>query len=175
MGLFDAKYCSICGDKIKFLGNRKLSDGNCCKDCANKLSPFFSERRQSTAEEIKKQIEYREKNLEKVRSFNVTRILGANTKVLLDENKHQFMVTDKKDFVNFNPDVLDFDAITGISMDTNEYKTEIFAKDSDGKSVSFNPKRYEYNYDFYMIIHVNNPYFDEIKFKLNERTIEIIP
>lgn len=28
MGLFDKKYCSICGEKIGFLGNRKLEDGN---------------------------------------------------------------------------------------------------------------------------------------------------
>ncbi len=31
MGLFDKKYCSICGEKIGFLGNRKLEDGNLCK------------------------------------------------------------------------------------------------------------------------------------------------
>ena len=41
MGLFDKKFCSVCGEKIGFLGNRKLEDGNLCKDCANKLSPFL--------------------------------------------------------------------------------------------------------------------------------------
>ena len=44
MGLFDKKYCDICGEKIGLLGNRKLEDGNLCKNCAAKLSPFFSER-----------------------------------------------------------------------------------------------------------------------------------
>ena len=39
MGLFDKKYCDICGEKIGLLGNRKLEDGNLCKDCARKLSP----------------------------------------------------------------------------------------------------------------------------------------
>ena len=34
MGLFDKKYCDICGEKIGLLGNRKLEDGNLCKDCA---------------------------------------------------------------------------------------------------------------------------------------------
>ena len=33
MGLFDKKECSICGAKIGLLGNKKLSDGNMCKDC----------------------------------------------------------------------------------------------------------------------------------------------
>ena len=56
MGLFDKKYCDICGDKIGLLGNRKLSDGNMCKECAAKLSPWFSERRSSTIEEIREQL-----------------------------------------------------------------------------------------------------------------------
>ena len=56
MGLFDAfkkKECSVCGGEIGLLGNRKLEDGNLCKNCAAKLSPFFSDRRGSTVEEIK--------------------------------------------------------------------------------------------------------------------------
>ena len=48
MGLFDKKVCDICGEKIGLLGNRKLDDGNLCKDCAKKLSPWFEERRHST-------------------------------------------------------------------------------------------------------------------------------
>ena len=62
MGLFDKKICNICGEKIGLLGNRKLDDGNLCKDCAKKLSPWFEERRHSTVEDIKRQLEYREKN-----------------------------------------------------------------------------------------------------------------
>ena len=49
LNIFDKKICSICGNEIKFLGNRKLADGNMCKNCESKLSPLFSERRQSTA------------------------------------------------------------------------------------------------------------------------------
>ena len=40
MGLFDKKYCDVCGEKIGLLGNRKLEDGNLCKNCARKLSPL---------------------------------------------------------------------------------------------------------------------------------------
>ena len=57
MGLFDKKYCDVCGEKIGLLGNRKLDDGNLCKNCAAKLSPFFSERRHSTVAQIKEQLE----------------------------------------------------------------------------------------------------------------------
>ena len=62
MGLFDKKYCDICKNKIGLLGNRKLENGNLCKDCAAKLSPWFSDRRNSTVEEIRQQLDYREEN-----------------------------------------------------------------------------------------------------------------
>ena len=62
MGLFDKKFCDICGEKIGLLGNRKLEDGNMCKDCAKLLSPLFSDRRSSTIDEIKQQLAYREQN-----------------------------------------------------------------------------------------------------------------
>ena len=39
--LFEKKECAICGGEIGLLGNRKLEDGNCCKNCAAKLSPWF--------------------------------------------------------------------------------------------------------------------------------------
>ena len=72
MGLFDKKYCDICGEKIGLLGNRKLEDGNLCKDCAKKLSPWFSDRRNSTVSEIKEQLAYREKNRERAAQFRTT-------------------------------------------------------------------------------------------------------
>lgn len=50
MGLFDKKNCDICGEKIGILGNRKLDNGNLCKKCAGKLSPWFEERRHSTVD-----------------------------------------------------------------------------------------------------------------------------
>jgi len=74
--LFEKKVCSICGGEIGLLGNRKLEDGNMCKNCAAKLSPWFSDRRSSTVEEIKAQLDYREANKEAVAAFNVTRSLG---------------------------------------------------------------------------------------------------
>ena len=40
--IFDKKECDICGNDIGLFGNRKLEDGNCCKDCAKKLSPWMT-------------------------------------------------------------------------------------------------------------------------------------
>ncbi|MBQ8305397.1 MAG: DUF4428 domain-containing protein [Blautia sp.] len=172
MGLFDKKYCDVCGEKIGLLGNRKLEDANLCKHCAAKLSPWFNERRHSTLEEIKEQLAYREKNKDAVRQFHTTLTYGRSTKVLIDEDARKFMVTKAKDLEEDNPDVLDFSQVTGCDLDIDENRNELYRTDKDGKSVSYNPPRYEYSYDFYMIIRVNHPYFDEMKFKLNNFSVD---
>ena len=153
--LFDKKECSICGGEIGLLGNRKLEDGNMCKSCAARLSPWFSDRRQSTVDEIKEQLDYREANREKVASFRITRTLGERTN--LEEA---------------NPDVLSFSDVTGCKLDIDESRTEIEYEDKDGERKSFNPRRYAYSYDFYIVINVNNPYFNEIRFQLNSESVD---
>ena len=175
MGLFDKKYCDICGEKIGLLGNRKLEDGNLCKDCAKKLSPWFSDRRRSTVEDIKGQLAYREKNREKAAQFRTTRSFGEDWKVLLDEDHRWFTVTRARDLAEANPDILDFDAITGCRMDIDESRTELTHEDADGKDVSYVPPRYEYSYDFFLVISVRHPYFDEMRFSLNSSSVYYEP
>ena len=87
--LFEKKSCDICGGDIGLLGNRKLDDGNLCKNCANKLSPWFSERRSSTVAQIREQLDYREKNREEVAKFHTTLTLGDHTKILFDEDNRK--------------------------------------------------------------------------------------
>ena len=175
MGLFDKKYCDICGEKIGLLGNRKLEDGNLCKDCAKKLSPWFSDRRRSTVEDIKGQLAYREENREKAAQFRTTRSFGEDWKVLLDEDHRWFTVTRARDLAEANPDILDFDAITGCRMDIDESRTELTREDADGKDVSYVPPRYEYSYDFFLVISVRHPYFDEMRFSLNSSSVYYEP
>lgn len=177
--LFEKKVCDICGGEIGLLGNRKLEDGNLCKSCAAKLSPWFSDRRSSTVEEIRQQLDYREANREKVAAFRTTRTLGENTKLLLDEDAGVFMVTAARDLKEANPDVLAFSDVTGCNLDIDENRSEIKReiKKADGSTeeVSYHPPRYHYDYDFYVTIHVRNPYFDEIRFRLNRSTVEAEP
>lgn len=175
MGLFDKKYCDICGEKIGLLGNRKLEDGNLCKDCAKKLSPWFSDRRRSTVEDIKGQLAYREENREKAAQFRTTRSFGEDWKVLLDEDDRWFTVTRARDLAEANPDILDFDAITGCRMDIDESRTELTHEDANGKDVSYVPPRYEYSYDFFLVISVRHPYFDEMRFSLNSSSVYYEP
>lgn len=172
MGLFDKKYCSVCGEKIGFLGNRKLEDGNLCKNCARKLSPFFSERRHSTVEEIGEQLAYREANKEKVAAFHPTRTFNCREYLILDEDKRQLIVSNHKNWKDENPDVIDFADVTGCDIDVDESRRELYRKNAEGKNVSYEPKRYEYSYDFNMTIAVNNPYFSEIPIRVNDDEIK---
>lgn len=171
MGLFEKKYCDVCGEKIGMLGNRKLDDGNLCKNCAKKLSPWFSDRRHSTVAEIKEQLAYREANKEKVAAFHTTRTLGMNTKIMLDEDAQRFMVTSARNIEEANPDVIGFSQVTGCNLDIDETRTELKRELPDGKEVSYIPPRFEVEYDFDIIINVDSPWFDEIKFRLNNSRV----
>ena len=171
--LFEKKECSVCGGEIGLLGNRKLEDGNLCKNCAAKLSPWFSDRRSSTVAQIEEQLAYREANRAKVAAFHPTRTLGEDTKLILDEDQNLFVVTDARNLAEDNPDVIPCSDVTGCELDIDESRSEIMREDKDGKRVSYNPPRYEYRYNFYIDITVNHPYFDNIRFRINDSTVEM--
>lgn len=119
MGLFDKKNCDICGEKIGLLGNRKLDDGNLCKNCARKLSPWFEERRHSTVEDIKRQLAYREQNKQLVQSFVVTRQFATNTyNVFIDDTKGNFTVAHNLDTTE-NPDIVPLSSIVSVRWKYN--------------------------------------------------------
>ncbi len=175
MKFFEKKNCDICGKKIGLMGNRKLDDGNLCKDCTKDLSPFFSDRRRSTVQDIKNQLAYREENKQEVARFNATRTLGRGTKVILDEDAQKFIVSSSKSWKNENPDVMNFSQVTGCNLQIDEDQEEIKYKDKEERDVSYNPRRFKFKYNFWLTINVNHDYFDEIKFKINNSTIEIEP
>ena len=167
MGLFDKKFCDICGEKIGLLGNRKLEDGNLCKDCARKLSPFFDERRHSTVDQIKEQLAYREQNKANLANFHPTATYGVdNDKVYVDMNAGTFIVTDSDNWREANPDIIQISQVTSAEPDIDESRSEIYFKDNDGNNKSYNPPRYEYEYTFKVKLMVNSPWFDDITIEL---------
>lgn len=168
MGLFDKKYCDVCGEKIGLLGNRKLEDGNLCKNCAKKLSPFFNERRHSTIDEIKEQLAYREANAEQLNYFHPDRSYGRSKKIYVDVTAKKFIVTYYSDWSKENPDIISFDQVKNVQSEVEESRSEIFFKDSEGNNKSYSPPRYEYEYSFIIKIFVDSPWFDEIKLELND-------
>ena len=168
MGLFDKKYCDVCGEKIGLLGNKKLEDGNLCKDCAKKLSPFFSERRQSTVEEIKQQLAYREENKKQLPFFNPTRTLGNDKKIYVDERNSKFIVTSSSNWREQNPDIINLSQVLSVNVDIKEDRDEVKYRDNEGNYRSYNPPRYKYEYIFNVEISVDSPYFNLIKFELTK-------
>ncbi len=170
--MLDKKNCSICDKELGLLGKRKLEDGFLCKNCANKLSPWFSERRKSSVADIKKQLAYREVNKKAVAKFNPTQTFGNRTKVYIDEAASSFTVSASNKWRDTNPDIIKLSQVTNCTYSIDEKRTEIKFEAPDGKMESYDPKRYESEYDFHVTIDVNSPWFDEIKFKLNDSTIE---
>ena len=57
-------------------------------------------------------------------------------------------------------------------MDIDEHLTEIYRETKDGERESYNPPRYDLDYDFNLTIHVNTPYFTEINLRVNDSTID---
>ena len=170
--MFEKKICDVCGEEIKLLGNRKLEDGNLCKNCANKLSPWFDERRHSTIDQIKQQLTYREANQSKVSAFRSNLVYGLGSqKLFVDTSANRFTVASDKDLSGGNPDILDFSQARSCDLDIKENRTEE-KRTVDGKSVSYVPPRYKYSYDFYVTIRVDNPYFDDMKFKINSFSVD---
>ena len=172
MGLFDKKFCDFCGGKIGLLGNRKLSDGNMCKDCAADITPYLVGRKQYSVADMKEHLASRKANKERLAGFNATRSLGINTKVHIDDSQGLLLVTSSRKYKEENPDLIEFAQVTGCILDIEEHKSEIKRKGADGKDESYNPPRYNYTYDFYITLNINHPWFDQIRFKANANTVD---
>jgi len=182
MGLFDKifkkKDCEICGGEIGLLGNRKLEDGDCCKNCAAKLSPWFDERRHSTVAQIKEQLAYREQNEAALASFKPIKIIGENYKMFVEydgQNPSRFLVTRFDLMTEGNPDIVPFANVMNCKVDIRDTRTEEKRRTDAGEYVSYNPPRYKFRYDFYIKLTIRDiPWFDDMCFKINDRTVEII-
>ena len=172
MGLFDKKTCSVCGNQIGLFGNRKLDDGNLCKDCAAKLSPFFTGRRRSTVADIKEQLAYREENKRNLASLMPTLTINGEKNVFIDEAAKKFIVTSSTNWRDVNPDIIDYSMVYKGEVEIEEDRDEIMDKDAEGKEISFVPPKYSYDYTFKVKLSVKHPYFDDIEFKLNKEKID---
>ena len=171
--LFEKRQCSICGKEMGLTERKELSGGNLCDDCAEKLSDWFSTdaRKRSTPQQIQEQLAYREQNRQAVAQFRATRTIGNTTKVYLDEMNRKFMVSSASNLQEDNPDVIDASAITNVAVDIDESKHELRTKDDEGHSVSYNPPRYDYSYDFYVDIDVSHPYCSHRRIKVNSSSV----
>ncbi len=170
--LFDKKQCAICGGDIGLLGNRKLSDGNMCKNCASLLSPFMTDRKECTVAEIEQHLQYRMENKAEVDVFNPTRALGNRTKVYIDDNTGRFLVSNDPNWRRDNPDIISVDQVLACDLIVRDHRSERYDRTPDGRRVSFNPPQFDYKFEFYIHMSINSPYFNEIGFELTDRRPE---
>lgn len=178
MGLFDnmfsKKNCAICGKELGVFGKTKLGDGAyLCKDCNGKLSPYFTAYGSATVDSIREQLAYREQNAANLASFNVTNTIAAGAKnVYVDEDAGNLIITTHTDWRQHNPDIIAYSQVTGCEVEVKEVRTELKRKDAEGKEVSFNPPRYDIDYDVFVHAYFDHPYFTQITWKVNGSRIE---
>ena len=181
MGLFDVfkkKDCEICGKEVGLLGYKKLKDGEICKDCVKLLSPWFEDRRESTVAEIKEQLVYRQRNAKEHENFTITRKIGDEEYYMyieeVDGVPTRFFVTSRSDYKSENPDIISFKDVISCVTDIQVRDEEIKERNAEGQMVSCNPRRYKHHHDFVIKMEIrNNPYFDEIKFRINGSDITL--
>ena len=82
-------------------------------------------------------------------------------------------VTSARNYSEANPDVLELSDITGCTYDIDEGIDEVTRFDENNEAVSYDPPRFTHSYNFYVTVYVNNPYFDDMRFKVNSRTVEV--
>jgi len=181
MGLFDRfkkQDCEICGKEVGMFGYKKLEDGEICKDCVKLLSPWFEDRRHATVALIKEQIAYRERNAKEHENFTISRKIGDEEYYMYIEEvggvPTRFFVTSRSDYKSENPDIISFKDVISCVTDIQVRDEEIKQKNAEGQMVSCNPRRYKHHHDFYIKMEIrNNPYFDDIKFRINSSCITL--
>ena len=175
--LFEKKVCDLCGGEIGLLGNRKLEDGNCCKECAGKLSTWFDERRHSTVEQIQRQITAREENRQRLQSWNHDMVFGEYQKLYVKfagRIPETFVISSASNYREANADIIDFSNLSSCDADIQESRRELKQKNAQGEEISFNPPRYEYSYEFYVKLMIMGcEYIDDIRFRLNRNTLKL--
>lgn len=181
MGLFDRfkkQDCEICGKEVGMFGYKKLEDGEICKDCVKLLSPWFEDRRHATVAQIKEQLVYREQNAKEHENFTVSRKIGDEEYYMYIEEVNgvptRFFVTCRSDYKAENPDIISFKDVISCVTDIQVRDEEMKQKNAEGQMVSYRPPRYKHHHDFYIKMEIrNNPYFDDIKFRINGSTITL--
>lgn len=181
MSKIHKKHCVICGEKAGIFTRIRLNDGMLCGDCVKKCSEHLEDFDEKTADEIRKHLEYRERNKQShmLSVFNPTITLGEYEILKIDENNKYWMVTTPKRFTEENPDVFYLDQVTECEViekkevfkpvkdDSDKGKTDVIID----KFKRTKPRETEYGFWFYVRIGVHHPCFSEIVMRVNKYII----
>ena len=113
MSLFGKKKCCLCDANIGSLYKKKLPCGLLCEKCKNELSPFVKSSRFTDIETLKAHIAYRKENAVLLEKFEITRIIGEEERLVIDDKNKLFLFTDTEKWSERQPDIIRFDQVTG--------------------------------------------------------------
>lgn len=168
------KRCCICGEKIGEAEGVGLKDGNICKACARRLSPYFEGNRR-TAEEARRHLIYRIENEKRIAEFCPHISFAGSKTVYVDPFCETFIVTDNPEWRNDNPDIIKFSQVIGVDTAVNRNKREKFFIDSDGIKKSYNPRKFDCDYEFNVEIRIDSPWFDKIGLEIGDGNRPVNP
>ena len=171
MGLFDKKYCDLCGEKIGLFGGTEVGSATLCSDCADRLSPMLDPEGDWDVESLREHLAYREENRAEAEQFHTTREFGEDPYLYLDEDADFFAVTDEVDVEN--ADIIHLDEVLECSLEVEEEEEEEFDVDDEGNDVSYDPPRFQYSYLFHMNIVLDHPFLEDLSFTINADPVEI--
>lgn len=186
MGLFKKENCCLCDGKTGLL-DKKCADGKVCKDCRGKLSVWFDDYKSATADDLRAQIEQKESDIAYAKTLQFNKIFGEMGCILIDEQAKKFTVfadtstrafgnqrkvTSIDDVLDLRPDILSFDMVKDIEIDIQEMSHEE-KQTVDGQSVSYDPPRFRYDYNFTLRMDIDHPYVKRAYFPLNKEAVKI--
>lgn len=174
MGLFSKKECDVCKKKMALMEGYKCADGTICNDCKKKMSPLFTEYKNTTIQEVKEQLTYREENAQRVKVFVAAETFGEYSKVMVDRKHNWFVVTKATKLSDENPDVFDLSDIQNVLVEIEENKRELHFTNRKGKTCSYKPARYEFTYKFKVNIQMNHPFIKMISLKITKEDVKVI-
>lgn len=186
MGLFKKENCCLCGGKTGLL-DKKCKDGKICKECTGKLSVWFDDHKNVTAEALKTQILVKDTEQTIIKAYNFSKVFGEFGVILIDEYNRKFTafpdtsnglfgkqrtVKSLDDVIDLRPDIIDFDQVQDFDIDITETSREE-KQTVNGQQVSYDPPHITYMYVFTLRIKVNHPYFDSVYIQLNDGAVQI--
>ena len=124
MGFFSKEECDLCSKEVGAMGKRKYDGGVICKDCANLLSPYFYDRKYSTLDQIKDQLQARENNKQRVEQFVVTSSIHTEDGDIFIDRTHGWFAVGRNINVSENPDVFAMTDLVSCNMDVDQTEDE---------------------------------------------------
>lgn len=186
MGLFKKDPCCLCGGKTG-LFDKKCIDGKVCKDCSSRMSVWFDDYKNTTAEALRDQLQVKADDMSHISSFNFKKIFGEMGVILIDDEAKVFtafpdtssgLFSDPRnvrsidDVIDLNPDIISFnqakDFDIKITETTREEKQTV-----NGEQVSYNPPHIVYMYMFTLRMTIDHPYIKCVDIMLNKGAVQI--